>query len=49
MAVPKEIIEKIKKEIAHDSPEMEGVEPTVSAKELSLSSGTDKKIRYRDA
>lgn len=35
MAVPKEIIDKVKKEILNYSPEMKGVEPIIETKEIS--------------
>ncbi len=44
MAVPKELIEKVKNEIAQESPEIAGVEPTVDIKELSVPSATTKKL-----
>ncbi|VVB88896.1 Uncharacterised protein [uncultured archaeon] len=44
MAVPKELIDKVKKEMAEGSPEMADVEPTVDIKELSMASTTTKKL-----
>lgn len=44
MVVPKELVEKIKKEMLKDSPEMEGVEPVVETKEISIPPKAAKKL-----
>ena len=48
MALPKELIEKAKKAIIDFSPEMEGVEPMVETKELSVPVKTAKKIGMKE-
>lgn len=42
--VPKELVDKIKKEMYKYSPEMEGIEPTIETKEISLPPKAAKKI-----
>ena len=44
MAVPKEMLEKAKKAIIEFSPYMEGVEPLVETKELSVPVTTARKL-----
>lgn len=44
MAIPKKLIEKIKKEMLEYSPEMEGIEPLVETKEISIPSKTAMKL-----
>ncbi len=44
MEIPKELIDKIKKEMLEYSPEMEGVEPLVEAKEVSIPPKAIKKL-----